>query len=383
MSMIALDVFFAAHDSLFFRGSRPHAAAGSSSLPSEFPPAASTLSGSLRTRLGDALGVCWKSFSQGQGMVELDGDSINLEELIGNGEHAGQMHFGEVKLYKAGARLYPMPAILLETDKGELLRMELGSAVRCDLGNVRLGQLPTGTHAKPLENAWLTHSGYERFLQGQMPAKTDVVKVADLFKYEERLGIGRNNQKATVESGLLYQTAHLRLQPDVEFAIEVTLPKAAASLLEADVRTNPVQRLGGEGRMAMLRTAPAVDGVQTCKGHPSVLMLLTDMLPDSDFTQQPLSGLQPAIVDGVDCWEGAIHGVGVRLWSVASGKARRVGGWDTRRHQPREVQSFIPAGSCFYVEPLDDSQDLTLLHGKAIGRRTDFGFGTLVCALSH
>lgn len=383
MSMIALNVFFAAHDSLFFRGSRPHAAAGSSSLPSEFPPAASTLSGSLRTRMGDALGACWHSFSQGQCRVELDGEVINLEQLIGDGERSGQLHFKEVKLYKAGERLYPAPAILLETSEGKLVRMDLGNAVHCDLGNVRLGQLPAGIHAKPLENAWLTQAGYERFLQGQMPSLEQVIKTSQLFDYEGRLGIGRNNTRATVEPGLLYQTVHLRMQPDVEFAIEVKLPRAAAEVLCADIKTNPVQRLGGEGRMAALRTAPVAEPVMPSKGRPGVLMLLTDMLPDNDFARSPLPELTATTRGGVDCWEGDIHGVGLRLWNVASGKARRVGGWDSRQHQPREVQSFIPAGSCFYVEPLDESQDLMQLHGKAVGRRTDCGFGTLVCALNN
>lgn len=382
MSRSQLNIFFAAHDSLFFRGSRPHSAAGGSSLSSEFPPAVSTLSGSLRTRLGDALGVCWKSFRKGRQQVQLGNETLDLEELIGSGDQTGLLQFGELKLYKNGKRLFPMPAILLQDNNTNLVKMELGDPVRCDLGNVRLGQLPKGViNAKPLENAWLTQAGFETFIKGGLPSSKEVVTEADLFVLESRLGIGRNNSKARVEAGLLYQTKHLRLQPDVEFAVEVSLPSAAAKVLSASITASPMQRFGGEGRMASLRVKEAGAELPKVKGKPSLLMLLTDMLPHDNFAKQPLAQLQPAVVDGVDCWEGELEGVGLRLWNVASGKARRLGGWDARLNQPRPVQSFLPAGSCFFVEPLNTNSDLTQLHTKTLGRRTDFGFGTLVCVL--
>lgn len=380
MTTKSLEVFFSAHDSLFFRGSRPHSAAGGSSLPSDFPPAVSTLSGSIRTRLGDALGVCWKSFRANNQQVQLGGKQIDLQELIGSGEDTGQLQFGALKLYKAGKRLFPMPAILLQNSSDEsLVRMELGEAVRCDLGNVRLGQLPAGViNAKPLEDAWLTQEGFEAFLQGRLPTKEQVVKSSDLFQLEDRLGIGRNNSKATVESGLLYQTAHLRLHTDVEFAIEVAMPVEAAEALCASVKDSPLQRFGGEGRMAYMRVEVASEQLPACPQKPTLLMLLTDMLPHENFAGQPLDGFERKQIDGVDCWEGELQGQTLRLLNVTSGKARRVGGWDSRLNQPRAVQSFVPAGSCFFVEVLHG--ELSRLHGSAVGRRTDFGFGTLVCA---
>lgn len=382
MSTTHLEVYFSAHDSLFFRGSRPHTASGGSSLPSEFPPAVSTLSGSLRTRLGDALGVCWNSFRQGQQQVQLGNETVDFSALIGSGEQTGQLQFGELKLYKHGKRLYPMPAILLQSSDGQLVKMELGEAVRCDLGQVRLGQLPVGVaSAKPLENAWLTEKGFETFIRGDLPDSDEVVTEQGVFVLENRLGIGRNNSKATVEAGLLYQTAHLRLQSEVEFAIEVELPTVAAQVLTDSIKACPMQRLGGEGRMASLRVQQAKSELPKAHGTPSVLMLLTDMLPEAGFAHQPFPQLYPANIEGVDCWEGELHGVGVRLWNVASGKARRLGGWDARLNQPRAVQSFVPAGSCFFVEPLTSDSDLTQLQNKAVGRRTDYGFGTLVCVL--
>jgi CRISPR-associated protein Cmr3 len=169
----------------------------------------------------------------------------------------------------------------------------------------------------------------------------------------------------------------------VEFSIRVTLPRSAAALLQESIRTNPLQRFGGEGRMAAL-SATTVEQRSVTLAAPaqtSVLMLLTDMLPQHNFKEAPLPGFVPTTLEaGVTCWEGSIEGVSLYLLGVASGKPRRFGGWDIRHNRPRPIQSYIPAGSCFYVQPKGLEDDLRALHGKQIGRRTDFGFGTLLCA---
>ena len=117
--------------------------------------------------------------------------------------------------------------------------------------------------------------------------------------------------------------------------------------------------------------------------NPELLLLLTDMLPDESFGSAPLPGFVSTTLDGVECWKGAIANVELYLLGVVSGKPRRFGGWDIRHNRPRPVQSYIPAGSCFYVRPINGSDELTQLHGEQIGRRTDFGFGTLLCAAQH
>lgn len=381
MSTVQLEIFFQAVDTFYFKGSRPHSAAGASSLPSDFPPAASTLSGTVRTRLGDALGVDWKALKDSDGKaVGQEFAGIDVAALIGSAADTGLLEFGEVRLHKAGKRLYPAPAVILKTPENKLVRLQIGDAVQCDLGNVRLPQLPEGmAGAKPLDDCWLTQAGFNTFLQGGLPTMEQVVSQEDLLQYESRLGIGRDVATASVQSGLLYQTEHLRMADDVQFSMVVALPKDAAELLQQHIQQQPLQRFGGEGRMAHLSAKVLSDKPLTVNKKPSLLMLLTEMKVDTNFAQQPLPGFTPAQHEGVDVWEGEINNVKLRLHTVVSGKVKRFGGWDIRHNQPREVQSYIPAGSCFYVEPLEGG-DVAALQGAQVGERLDFGYGTLVCA---
>ena len=377
MNMTTLEVVFSAVDSLYFRGSRPHAAAGASALTSVFPPPASTFSGAVRTRLGDALGLDWNALGDGvyhHTGPELDG--VDIERLIGTADDTGLLHFGAPLVRKGGEPLYPVPAVLLKAESG-LVKMELGNAVHTDLGHVRLPRLPDGIQsAKPLEDCWLSATGMQRFLNGDLPEPEHIVAKNQLVQYEQRLGIGREVSTGTVMSGLLYQTEHLRLEPDVDFTITVTLPELAAKRLLEDISHNPLQRFGGEGRMAEL-TADTVEQARALPspgGNPELLTLLTDMLPDGKPDPAPLPGFSATTVEGVACW------IELYLLSVASGKPRRIGGWDIRHNRPRPVQSYIPAGSCFYVRAVNATDQLQQLHGKQIGRQTDFGLGTLLCA---
>lgn len=383
MSQMTLEVAFSAVDSLYFRGSRPHAAAGASALASEFPPPPSTFSGTLRTRLGDALGLDWSALKEGvytQSGPVLDG--VDLKRLMGSADDTGLLEFGAPVLRKAGQRLFPVPAVVLKNDQG-LLRMLVGDAVETDLGYVHLPMLPEGVqNAKPLDDCWLTEKGMQQFLKGEVPGADQLVEKGQVVQYESRLGIGRDARLGTVMSGLLYQTEHVRLAPDVDLVIRVTLPAPAANVLLESITEQPLQRFGGEGRMAELR-ASVVDEtppLPPAASNTELLMLLTDMLPEHNFSEAPLPGFTPTTLDGVKCWQGEIAGVSLYLLCVASGKPRRFGGWDIRHNRPRPVQSYIPAGSCFYVRPVNPGEDLKPIHGKQIGRRTDFGFGTLVCA---
>lgn len=384
MSRVQVEVFFSAVDTLYFRGSRPHSAAGASTLPSDFPPSASTLSGTVRTRLGDALGVDWQALKRSDG--EPSGQlfqGIDVAELLGSSADTGLLDFAEVRLYQNKQRLYPVPAVILKTQEGELVRLAVGDAVKTDLGYVHLPQLPqNAAGAKPLEGSWLTEKGLNAFLKGGIPSIKDVVSEPQILQYESRLGIGRDTSTATVESGLLYQTEHLRLADGIEFSMVVSMPEAAAEKLLADIQDNPVQRFGGEGRMAYLTAQKRTEAAEELGAVNKTrwLLLLTDMLPEADFHSSPLPGFTKTMHEGVEVWEGEINGVALRLLSVISGKAKRYGGWDIRNNKPREVQSYVPAGSCFYVEPLDNSADISAINGVQIGRRKDFGYGTLVCA---
>ncbi len=154
-----LEIRFDAIDTLYFRGSRPHSAAGASALESDFPPPPSTFTGALRTRLGDAIGIDWRDLTEAGGHTTSQSGQqfagVDVGQLIGGADNTGLLQFSEPYLMKDGERLFPVPAALLKSESG-LVCLQVGEPVRCDLGLVCLPQLPAGTQlAAPLHEHWI------------------------------------------------------------------------------------------------------------------------------------------------------------------------------------------------------------------------------------
>lgn len=374
MSLNNYQIDFEPADSWFFRESRPHDAAGAARLSSLFPPPARTLAGAVKTLLGNNLGVNWQQFARGSSNITVEGH--DLYYWLNGG-----ISFSNVRLVREinGQRdmLYPAPLCVLaygEVTK-ELVRLQPGEPVRCDLGTVRLPELAhQADGAAPLEKTWVTADDLARILAGGQLDDIKLIRESDLVTYEPRLGIGRDNRKGTVKEGLLYQTSHIRLKPGVALSLETRLPDELASQLANTLATSAIQRVGGEGRMAHLTLhagseplpkAPAVSS--SAKGL--VLMLINDaVITGTD--KAPLPGFTPVQQDGVDMWLGEINGVELVLECCVVGKAVRRGGWDLQHNCPAPVCSLTPAGSCFFVrlagEALSLDQAIEQLHGASL-----------------
>jgi len=378
MSTTTLHIRFTPVDTWFFREARPHDSVGASRLQSEFPPPASSMLGALRTRLGEALDINWLEHAgqdEERGRAGQEFAGINLSDLLGYSDDTGLLEFGAVEVWKADSRLMPVPACWLKpgktSDSKNLLALQPGSPVVCDLSqpdpntgrlaSVVMPELPQGAEgAKPLDNHWLPAGNLlEAALTGGQISTDSVVADDQVFSRETRLGIARDNKAGKVLEGKLYQTEHLRLHEDVSLAISVTLPSEVAPVLTDSIKEQPLQRFGGEGRMAHLsvesvttttgQTLKAVKANKKTRG----LMLVLDA--DSEMASTTL-GLEPEFDTCPDTgkprqvWVGEINGIPVKLITAVLGKAVRRGGWDLQKRRPKGMRSFIPAGSCWFVE---------------------------------
>ena len=374
MNLSSYQIDFEAVDSWFFRESRPHDAAGAARLSSLFPPPARTLAGAVKTLLGNSLGVNWQQFARGSSNITLDGH--DLYHWLNGG-----ISFGSVRLVRGinGQRemLYPAPLCLLAhgEESKKLVRLQPGEPVRCDLGTVRLPELAHQANgAAPLERTWVTANGLARILAGAELDDIELVPESDLVTYEPRLGIGRDNRKGTVQEGLLYQTSHIRLRPDVALSLEARLPDELADQLATTMAASAIQRIGGEGRMAYLTLYPGSQPLPEAPAAKSsakglVLMLLNDTVI-TGTEKAPLPGFTPVQRDGVDMWLGEINGVELVLECCVMGKALRRGGWDLQNNAPAPVHSLTPAGSCFFVRLAGEAQSfdqaIAQLHGASL-----------------
>ncbi len=389
---------FEALDSWFFRESRPHNSMGDSELGSVFPPSPRTIAGALRTLIGEAVGVDWSAFAAGDGRRHRLGQKLDLRQEIGFGDNLGNLQLDGPWLARAVASddtrpLFPAPRLLVAKrgprEVETIQRLSIGSPITCDLGRVRLPEIPA-SGVRSLEDTWLTGEGLTATLDGATPRLDHLVKREDLFREEPRLGIARANNRRTTIDGLLYQNRHIR--PAADLVLEVGISGIDSRLLElgladAAKRTKArLVRLGGEGRLTAITIRERATALPpaprpAAKGDGLVLCLLSA----ADIgTKDHLPGFRRNDGGGARVWEGEIADVPLTLHSAAVGRAVREGGWDLARRRPRPVRSLIPAGSCWYCTVRDQTpldQAIKKLHGAQIGNEHSLGRGRLAVGL--
>jgi len=359
-----------AFDTWFFRESRPHDAAGASELNSLFPPPIRTLAGAVRTFMGDAMDIDWQT-------LNCAGSDFDFEQQLGNAEHLGQLQLNGAWVIYNGQRLYPAPAYLMKKEN-ELKRLEIGNAVRCDLGTVRLPQMPEGYIGyKNLEQHWLTGAGMRACLEGGLPKKQQIISLEDLLGYEPRLGIARDNQHRAVEQGKLYQTQHIRLKAEV--GIEINAKQLAPELVNT-LNSSKTIRLGGEGRMASIQANDKYEAFpfSPIKNPEFCLHFITPADFGGDMFPEAFNKIEH---EGETVWRGIINEIEFDIVAAVIGKAHREGGWDMKNHQPRAVKSYTPAGSTWFCRLTNTEGYKQLnetLHNHCIGLDTDYGRGHIL-----
>lgn len=341
-------------DSWFFRESRSMDGGGSTAIKSIFPPATQTLLGAIRTQIGekyfDEHGGNWRSFNE----------QHPLTQHIGYGkDNYANLKAQGVWLYHANQCYFPAPANLVQQTTCENKEAKYDyfalseHPIETDLGKIYLPTLkPREKNAKnieqrdqPIEDHWISTEDYQRVLNGEPPK--NLQKLSDLITIDTRLGIGRNNQTRRTEEGLLYQTQHIRLKDGWQLYLGIE------GIDDTFAPTTTTTRLGGEGRMAkltILDPAPTKLERPIAKNTDLVIYLLTPQLDQRENANTPpLPNGEWTHDKDPGYWKGKIAGINVQIISAIVGKPLRIGGWDTAKHQSSPVQSYLPAGSCWYI----------------------------------
>jgi len=364
---------FSPLDTWFFKEARPFDSVGATQLGTILlPPPARTVTGAIRTLIGENQAVNWKEFNTNH----------KLAEEIGYSDCLGKLRLTGPYLLLNGKRLYPVPLTILEgkiksqfkskktgkrKEKQAFDRLHPGQPVKCDLGTVRL---PTKVHqlkgAKPIENAWLTASDFERVLTGKAFPE-NIIYNKKLFTLENRVGLALDRNTRIAKAHQLYQNQHIRIHSDNNLQIGMQVDGIKEKLHPTNKH---LIHFGGEGRLAEVSitkvnhqiTSPVV------KSDKHIfLTLLTAAhlenrwLPNESFKKEN----EP----------GEIKGVTLKIVSAVLGKSIREGGWDLVKGQSRPVVSLIPAGSVWFCEVIKG--DPTKLQGCKIGIETALGRGEL------
>ncbi len=394
-----IQFFFQQIDSWFFRESRSMDGSGSTALESVFPPPNNTLLGAIRSSIGNQYhaqnSTSWKEYHD----QHKKGNRQNcfLETIIGYADDYANLRVQGAWLYnKEEQQLYfPCPLNILKQKNGYGF-FTLGTPIHCDLGKVRLPLLDFQKEQSALENMWISANDLRRVLSGKPPK--NLIDLGDIITSDPRLGISRDNQIRATEDGKLYQTCHIRLKEQwcVYMGLEGISPDDANNYVVPEA----IIRLGGEARMA--HVSQTLDNQEVALELPSpsqptettqrlVIYALTPIpfpacaesnrpaLPAGDFRQT-------ADEHGVTQWAGSVKDTNIDIISAVVGKTQRIGGWNMAAHQSFPVRSFIPAGSCWYIQVASMDEARTIiqaLHGTFLTNDKDraLGYGQIVVGL--
>jgi CRISPR-associated protein Cmr3 len=201
-----------------------------------------------------------------------------------------------------------------------------------DLRPLWLKHLPATERVK----GYLTATGLAQFLQGNTIDANAVVRDADLFERDFRIGIGITPDRLVAAESQIYGCGFLALKDKVFFYAEVLLPdrKPAREALEQLTTL----ALGGEGRHVSCR----------CLAERFAWPNAT---PRGD-KQKPLILLTTPCVfaDGWKPKDLVNH-----LASAAVPDPIAFSGWDLARGGPKPTRFAVPAGSVYFLESALDN----------------------------
>lgn len=334
-------------DVLMLRGNKSFGDSGEHGA-SSMPPGPSVLSGALRSFWLAEQTVDTRQFRH----AAPDNLKEPLRTQLGTPAQPGTFRLTETGLArdtgKGLERLYPLPADLVLQKKTKATDNDKPAVYR--LTSIRLpDSLLTGDTAhpmmavlkappgKPESGWWLSEEGFRAYLKGETPKAEHLVKTADLWKSDWRLGIGLAPDSRTAEDGQLYTTEAVALKNDIRLI--------AAISGAADFPDKGTLRLGGDGRGAAFHTVTVNDLPAPTLKNGRIKLLLTGpaILPQG-------SGL-PGEANGVIRFPGG----SARVAATSIPRHQVVSGWDLANWQPKPAERVVPAGAVYWLEDIQFS----------------------------
>lgn len=200
--------------------------------------------------------------------------------------------------------------------------------------------------SKAASGWWLTHSGWQKYLNGELPTHTDLVPTSTLWAMDERIGVGLSADTRSAEEHKLFTNRAVAMKADIGFVAAIT---------GATPPADGLLRLGGDGRAASIQPAdlqwPEPDYSLIASQRRCRLVLTSPGL----FTQGWLPNGCTSEQDGAIRFE--LCGVKGRLIAASVARSEVISGWDLARWQPKPAQRTAPGGSVYWLEDLQASAD--------------------------
>ena len=308
------------------------------------PPWPSVAAGAIRSRILMDEGIPLKAFAEGN----------HPHPALGTPQQPGAFTLCALHLARRTGDsvepLLPAPADLFIPQEGapQLLRpAPLPAGIQSANPLPQLPMLAAANRAKPAAGShWLTPAGWQKYLCGQAPARDELLSGSELWRTDERTGVGLDTATRSAKDGRLFANSAIVMHKDVGFAVAVAGCQPPADGL---------LRFGGDGRAVAVHSLPvtmpqpdwdAIAAQKRCRLILASPGVFADGWLPNGLTQ-----------DANGAWRFVLHGVRARLVAAAVPRHETISGWDLARHQPKAAQRTAPAGSVYWLDELDATAD--------------------------
>lgn len=394
--MTANTLFLEPLDVLFLRGNKLFGDPGSHG-ESLVPPWPSVAAGALRSRMLADDGVDLAAFARGEATHPELGTPANPGAFTVAAFHlARRFADGRVEVLIAP----PADLVVSEGDDGTLSVSALAPValsptplpdgegrktvaafgLSCSAPLPLVPVLAETTRGKPASGYWLTEAGWRAHLAGTLPTSKQLVKSADLWAIDARVGVGLDAATGRASDGRLFSVQAVamtkqghRVGTDKQTGKPI-LADYDVGFLAAIIGATPPQtgsvRLGGDGRAAAIRPASitlpepdytAIAAAKRCRlvlATPGLFGLPSPGGRGGGGEGVPAGWLPTGVSQDAD---GALRfdlaGVKGRVACAAIPRFETVSGWDLARWQPKPAQRAAPAGSVYWLDELDATPD--------------------------
>ncbi len=345
-------------DTLFFRNGLPFGYGQSVYIESIFPPTPESMQGIVRSSVLHAR--CKKDDLFNCDIHNnKDCKSCNIPGIIGN----SSSNLGKLKIYgpylvKDGERYFSTPSDIMMVNKKKQKRIFILRPSRtptdCDIGRVRFPEKPQDDigHFEPV-GGWISKEGMQEYLKGNVLLDSYFLSDEDIYSSDCKVGIKRERKTHTAEEGNLYSISLVRLKEKIYIGVLVDgIPD------DLEPPSPFLTKFGGEGKVCQIEISNGV--IPLAVGAKEIVIKKHDMVKLVFLTPAYLGrtwyphGFIKPRENGVDCWEGTISDAKMRLISAYIDKPYKIGGWDLKKGKSKPIRSFIPSGSVYYLESLED-----------------------------
>lgn len=339
------DCFVEPLDVLMLRGNRLYGDPGSYG-DSLMPPWPSAAAGAIRSAMLSSEGVDLEAFGRG----DIKHPSIGTPREPGSFTMAA-FHLARRSSSGKPEPLFAPPAdIVITRDAAgtlaasRMLPRAPATGLLCSAPLPLAPMLAETRRAKPEAGYWLSAEGWRRYLGGQSVQQAQLVPRADLWHFDDRVGVGLDAKTRSAADGRLFTVRAIAMRPGVGFAGRVDGAKLPSRL---------TLRLGGDGRAAHLSSDVAVswprpDFAALCKAGRARIVLTAPGIFAAGWLPTGVVGQVPA----GQPMRFELGGVCANLVAAAVPRAEVVSGFDLARRQPKPAQRAAPSGSVYWLEEL-------------------------------